>query len=220
MGGPPYSCPRPPKEVVHDKDQDPYSHRPGADHRADGTGADRPDVQRPGRRSPATAGRAGLLRSRRQGDPGGRQRRRDHEGRRGRRRRGPHVRSAGQADGRVHEALRRALRPAGPAGQAAGQAASGPQGPGRRHRLHRRRQGHDRDQLPRRRQGRLDHRDHGGRHQAAGQADGRRREDRSRRAQGRERQAAAVRHVRRRLARCASARPSWRSATRSAWAAP
>ena len=51
---------------------------------------------------------------------------------------------------------------------------------------------------PRRRQGRLDHRDPGGRPQAAGQAAGRRREDRSRRAQGRERQAAAVRAVRRR----------------------
>src|SRR5215204_2436758 len=48
-GNPSYSLPRPPKEVVHDKDQDSYSHRPGADHRADGTCAHRPDVQCPGR---------------------------------------------------------------------------------------------------------------------------------------------------------------------------
>ena len=90
--------------------------------------------------------------------------------------------------------IRRALRPAGPAPGSSAAA----QGAGRRHRLHRRSVRHHRDQLPRRRQGRLDHRHPGGRPQAAGQAAGRRREDRSRRAQGRERQAAALRRVRRR----------------------
>ena len=120
----------------NDQDQDPYPHRPGADDGADGAGPDRPDVHRAaGDRRQA---RAGLLRPRRQGDAGGRERRRDHEGQRRRRRRRPHVRplAAAVADGRVHAALRRALRPAGPSRMQAASAAA--RRPGRRHRLHRR----------------------------------------------------------------------------------
>ncbi len=193
-----------------------HSLRPGADDRADGARADRSPVHgaRGDRRlSDGRRGRrAGLLRPRRQGDPGGGERRRHHEARRRRRRGRSDVRSlaaelATEADGRVHAALRRALRPAGPARHAADEAASsGREGPGRRHRLHHRRQGLDRHQLPRRRQGRLDHRHPDRRPQAAGQADGRRREDRPRPAQGRERQAAAVRHASATPPRCASAR--------------
>ncbi len=156
-----FPSPKPPEGgCFYDEDQD-HSLRPGADDGADSAGADRPAVLRAGgdrRRSDRCVGRAGLLRPCRQGDPGGRQCRRDHEGRRGRRRRRPDVRPLrpAAADGRVHAALRRTLRPEGHApGEAA---ASGAEGAGRRHRLHRRRRWLDRHQLPCRRQGRLDHR--------------------------------------------------------------
>ena len=86
--------------------------------------------------------------------------------------------------------------------------------------LHHRSVRPDRDQQPRHRGRRRDHRDAAGQHHAEGHGGRPRRDRRHRAAEGEAGQAAADGGVRRFRRRRASATGCWRSAIRSAWAAP